>query len=471
MRTPRGYPDAMGTAEKSELAEAPGLKRVLGPFDATMMVMGCIIGAGIFRTPMHVAEGMGSTWGILGLWAFGGVLAMCGAFVFSELAGMMPRAGGQYVFLRETYGRFVAFLFGWLLLAAINSGAIAFIATVFVDHLGALLGDADPGLSLGGGRHRAACIALVLFLTAVNALGVRLGATLQNVAMVAKIAGLAIVIGLGAAAALDLVQVAEPARVETAPSFSWHGFGAGVLAVVFSYGGWQNVSAVASEVRDPARTLPRSILMGTAAVIALYVALNAALVAVLGPAGVAGTATPAADAAGRVVAGGEQLVAGLVVLSTFAITQVLLLVTPRIYYAMARDGVFLPAAGYVSPRFGTPVVAIALQGGFSIVHLCTGRALDLLQMTVIFDWVFFTLCGLALFLLRRRRPDAERPYRAHGYPWLPAVFLMLSVTIVVQSLFTAEALAVYRSLGVLAVGLVLFAHWTRRSRASRGGAG
>ncbi len=443
-----------------------GLRRVLGPFDATMMVMGCIIGAGIFRTPMHVAEGMGSAGGILGLWLLGGVLAMCGAFVFAELAGMLPQAGGQYVFLREAYGRFVAFLFGWLLLAAINSGAIAFIATVFADHLDALLAGLDPGLALSGTARRAVAIAVVVGLTVVNALGVRLGATLQNAAMVAKLAGLLVVVALGAAVAAGLADAAEVESTAAPPAFSWHGLGAGVLAVVFSYGGWQNVAAVASEVRDPARTLPRAILLGTTGVILLYVALNAALLAVLGPAGLAATATPAAEAAGRVVAGGEELVAGLVVLSTFAIAQVLLLVTPRIYYAMARDGVFLRAAGYVSPRRGTPVVAIALQGGMAIVHLSTGSALDLLQMTVIFDWVFFALSGVALFVLRRRRPDAARPYRALGYPWLPGVFVLVAVTIVVQSLFTAQAVAVLRSGGVLAVGLVLYAHWTRRARAA-----
>jgi APA family basic amino acid/polyamine antiporter len=484
-------------ADEPAAAPAPereegGLKRVLGLFDVTMIVMGCIIGAGVFRTPAAIARLTPSIGGILGVWALGGVIALTGAFVFGELAAMFPRSGGEYVFVKEPFGRFPAFMFGWLLLAAIVSNATAFVAVVFADHLDLLVRHfggsgfgalgrpfvgflqsltfgADPATITpdAAGAKVVAALLIILF-TIVNIRGVRLSATVQNVAMVAKIAGILTVIALGVVAMTrGQAFAATPAAAAPAPAPAGEAhpfldFTRAMFLVMFTYGGWQNVAAVGSEVKRPQRTLPVGMLLGTVAVVALYMLLNFALVAILGVHDLAASATPTADAAGRVVAGGEILVAALVMTSTFAITQALLFVTPRIYYAMAQDGLFFRGVGRVHPRFGTPWVAIALQGAFILVHLVLGSVLDLLNLATLFDWLGFTLCGLGLFVLRFKRPDAPRPYRATGYPYLPAVFLALALYVFLFHLPLAEPAALVRGAVVFVVGLLLFLFFRRQ---------
>ncbi|MEO6709926.1 MAG: amino acid permease [Planctomycetota bacterium] len=442
-----------------------GLLRRLGLFDCTMIVMGTIIGAGVFNTPTKIAFHMGSLGGVLAIWIAGGVIAMCGALVFAELGSLFPRAGGQYVFLREGFGRFVAFLFGWLLLAAINSGAIAYVANVFVDHLQELLAFAGHDPAWSQGERSSIAVAGIVVLALINIRGVRLGATVQNVAMLTKIVGIGMVIVLGTLAVAGALAPSPPPST-TVHDWTWSGIGISLLSVVFTYGGFQNVTAVAGEARDPQRTIPRAVLIGTVLVIALYIAMNASLIAILGVDGVANSKTPTMAAAGRVVSWGEPVVAALVMISTLAITQALLFVTPRIYYAMALDGVFFRAAAYVHPRWRTPVVAIALQAVFGCLHLFAGETLDLLQMVTIADFTFFVLCGITLFVFRARGVGGSAAYRAFGYPWLPAVFVLASLGIVINAVLNAEAIAVRRAGAIVAAGLVLYLvfGWLERRR-------
>ncbi len=481
----------------------PQQKPVLGLFDATMIVMGCIIGAGCFANPAAIAAQVGSTGWIFAIWGLGGVIALTGALVFAELAAMFPRTGGQYVFVKEPFGRFPAFMFGWLLLAAIVSNAIAWVGRIFARHLALLFASGDGGGGLeaigrplvplfsaisgrtenaGDAGEKAVAFALIVGFTWLNIRGLRLGATVQNVAMVAKLLGIVTVIALGAVAIVrgeafpadGGVAIAEELRAArglgpqalAVGGVTLAAFNAALFKAMFTYGGWQNVAAVGSEVKNARRTLPLGILIGTVGVVVLYLALNGALVAVLGPAGVAATGTPAADAAGRVIAGGELFVAALVMTSTFAITQALLMVTPRIYYAMAQDGLFFRPIGRLHPRYGTPALAIAVQGLAATVHLLLGDVLDLLDMATFFDWLGFTLCAFGLFVLRRKRPDALRPYRAWGYPWLPALFLLLSIWVFGFHFFFAEPLAKERSVWVFCIGLLLYGafEWSRRRR-------
>ena len=451
---------------------ATGLRRELGLFDCTMIVMGTIIGAGVFNTPSAIAAQMGSAAGVLGMWVLGGAIAMTGALVFAELGSIFTRAGGQYVFLREGFGRFTAFLFGWLLLTAINSGAIAYVANVFVDHLQALCAYAGRDPAWSSGERRGLALFGIVVLAALNMRGVRLGASFQNAAMLAKIAGILFIIVLGGLTALGVLEprlLSETPGIAAAPvspsGVGWAGIGASLLGVVFTYGGFQNVTAVAGEVQDPARTVPRGILIGTLCVIGLYLAMNASLVGILGIDGVAATRTPAAAAAGRVVSWGEPLVAGLVMVSTLAITQALLFVTPRIYYAMALDGVFFRQAAWLHPRWRTPVVAIGLQACFGILHLFLGETLNLLQMTTIADFTFFVLCGTALFVFRRRGLGAPGVFRAPGYPWLPALFVLASAAVVVSAVINAERVAVLRAGVMLSLGVLGYLLWSRPGRA------
>jgi APA family basic amino acid/polyamine antiporter len=445
------------------------LRRVLGLFDVTMLVMGSIIGAGVFNTPASIAAAMGSTGGVIAVWCFGGVIALSGALVFAELGAMMPLTGGQYVFVRAGAGRCAAFLFGWIALTALISSAIAYVAGVFTDHLEILCVEWAGTRAFEPGAERAIAAALIAGLALVNARGIRLGANIHNVAMLAKVAGIVLVIALGALVALGLIEPARGAVASASPAeWSWAGVGAAMFGIVFTYGGWQNVTAVASEIRDAERTLPLGTLIGTACVVLLYIALNLALIAILGVAGVAASATPVATAAGAAWPGGSSMVALLVMLSTFAITHVLLMLPPRIYLTMARDGVFFAAIGRIHSRFATPHVAIALQAGCAIAYVfLSSRLVELVQVCSMCDWVFFTICGATLFILRVRQPDAPRPYRAWGYPIVPAIFVLSSAAVLVRMALSASAWPALQAGGLFAIGIGAYALWSRRSPAAR----
>ena len=469
-------PGPPGPTDEPARPNAGGdLRRAVGPLDATMLVMGSIVGAGIFREPAQVAAQMGSSSGVLTLWVVGGLIALCGAVVFAELGALLPRVGGQYAFLREAFGGLVAFLFGWLLLAAVVSPAIAYVARVFARHLEIVLQAVRPEFALGDSGVRFTSILLIVLLALTNARGLVLGARIQSAAMLTKLAGILAVVALGAWAASSGARPPDVPMEElgvlkrewaSRPPWAPAAFGPALLGVVFSIGGFQNVAAIATEVRRPERNLPLSILAGTVLVVLLYVGLNAACIALLGVEGLALSPTPVADAAGAAFPGGASWVALLIALSTFAITQVLLMLAPRIYYAMARDGVFFGVVGRVHPRWRTPAVAIGLQGAFAVLHACIGSELDLLRLTTLVDWSFFTLSGVALFVLRHKLPDAERPYRATGYPWLPGLFVLAGSTIVATVTWGALrepelGTAALRAVVMLALGLALYAVWSR----------
>ncbi len=422
-----------------------------------MLVMGCIVGAGVFRTPRDVAAGAGSLEVMLGLWIFGGVFAIAGAFVFAELGALFPKTGGQYVFLREGLGRFVAFMFGWILLAAISSSAIAYVSRIFVDHLEVVLQALRPGLEFSRPLEFLLAIALLGIVSALNIRGIKLGALTQNLVMGAKVLGLMFVIALGFFA-WATGNVATPSEPSSPGSPQ---LGPALLAVVFCYGGFQNVAASATEIRRPTRTIPLAILAGTSTVIVLYVLLNLSLGLVLGVENLGKSSTPVAEAAGVVFPRGDLLVAGLVLVSTFGINQALFLVIPRIFYAMARDGLFFRGAARVHQRYSTPAVAILILVGFTCLHLSLGEHVDLLQVAVVCDWLFFGLCGVALLVFRRRHPRREGKYLAPGHPWLAAVFLTTCLIVIVSSLFQAEPIALIRASVILLIGLVLFLLWNR----------
>jgi APA family basic amino acid/polyamine antiporter len=443
------------------------LEPVLGPFDVTMLVMGSIIGSGIFFAPAEVARRAGSVPAILGLWASGGLFAMCSAIVFAELGAMLPHAGGQYVFLREAFGRRVAFLFGWVLLTVIVSPALAFVAGVCVEHAEELGRGLGWSGELSRGAEALASLALIAGLTLLNIRGLRLGARVQNLAMLLKLAGIASIVLLGAGVVFGLVEApprpAVAARAGAATSSAAIGAWApALIGVVFSYGGSQNVTAAAGEVVRPERTLPLGILWGTAGVVLLYVALNASLVALLGVEGLAATSTPVASAAGAVSALGGPLVAAMVALSTLAMLQALSMLVPRVFYAMALDGVFFRSAARIHPTWRTPWVAIALLGAMACAHVfLAGELESLLGITTQGDAFFFMLSGMALFRLRRTRPELPRPYAAHGYPFVPLAFLAFSGAMVVNVALHCGPRVLALVGGLFAVGALLYARWSR----------
>ncbi len=413
-----------------------------------MVVVGGIIGSGIFINPYLVARTLDSPALVLAAWAAGGGVALIGAFAYAELGRLLPRAGGQYVYLGQAWHPLVGFLYGWALLFMIEAGAMAAVSLAFAEYALRLAGTTALA------PKTVALLAIVL-LTAINYVGVKAGSRVLNVFVVLKVAALAILIFFA------WFQPGAPdwltrSRVDDSPTGAL-AFGAALIPILFAYGGWQTVNYVAEEMRDPERNLPRSLLAGTLGVVAIYVLVNVAYLRTLGLDGLAGTSTPAADTAGAWFgANGQRFVAGAIAISTFGFLNHAILAPTRVYYAMAADGAFVPALARLHPRYRTPGNAILLQSGWAIgLLLLPGDYADLLGTVVFADWIFFGLTVAGLFVLRPRLGHSKTGFRTPGYPWLPAVFVLVAGVVV----FSAVREAPVRSLigtGLLAAGIPVY---------------
>lgn len=434
------------------------LARKLGPLDATMIVVSGIIGSGIFINPSLVAQQVDTPFLILAVWVLGGVIALCGAFVFAELGTVVPRAGGQYAFFRDAFHPLIGFLHGWSLLLIIQSGATAAVAVACGQYLVELAG-------LPAGWVTPIAIALLLGLVVLHGSGIKPGAILINVVTIGKTCAIAaLVIGALAVAGRSGLSFdpAVPPRL--------HGPGlvsalfAGLVPAMFVYGGWQNANFVVEEVRDPERNLPRAILLGVMIVIAVYVTANVAYVHVLSAPELAASKTPAAELATRVLGRrGAGAMSVLVIASTFGFLNLALMTAPRVYYAMARDGLFFARVARVSPRSHVPVAAIATQGVLAAAFALSNTYDRLVGYAVFADWIFFALAGVALMVFRRTRPDAPRPYRAPLYPVLPLVFSVAGFGIVANMFVADPGNAVIGS-AIVALGVPVFFTWRRWRR-------
>lgn len=433
--------------------------RRLGLFSATMMVVGGIIGSGIFLNPAIVAQRVGTPFLTTFAWVLGGVVALLGAFCYAELGNRMPRVGGGYAYLRDAFGPLPAFLYGWALLLVISTGAIAAVAVTFARY-------AAPFLGLGERAGVPLAILAIVVLSAINYLGVKPGAVTQNVFTVLKLAALAalIVAGLVSAPAL-----APPAPLEVgAPSGMVAVFvavGAALVPILFAYGGWQQSNFIAEEIVDVERTLPRALLLGTAAVVAVYVLANVVYVRALTLPGLAQSDAPAADVMATVVGpAGERLIAAGIAASTFGFLNLVILVTPRVYQAMAADRAFFPRLAVLHPRYRTPTAAIVLQGVWAIVLTLSGTYGQLLDYVVFGDWIFFGLTAATLFVYRaRERHTGSSPaagYRVPLYPLTPALFVLGALYVVASSVASNPGNAAIGTL-LLALGVPVFLYWRR----------
>jgi APA family basic amino acid/polyamine antiporter len=429
--------------------------RRLGLFSGTMAVVGGIIGGGIFRTPAAVAERVGSSALILAVWVVGGAVALAGALCFGELGQRRPRAGGGYVYLRETWGPLPAFLYGWALLLVIASGAIAAIAVTFADYTLALTGwPRRFGLPVA--------VAAIVLVSGVNYLGVRPAAVVQNVLTLLKLLALATLVAVSLGAALP--HEAVPSRGAPAA------LGGALVPVLFTYGGWQQTNFVAEEMVHPERDLPRALLLGVAIVVATYLLANLAYLQVLGPAGLAASTAPAADTMRRVLGptGGTLIAAGIAV-STFGFLNLVVLVTPRVFQAMAADGLFFPRLARLHPVHRTPTAAIVVQGAWASILALSGTFAQLVDYVAFADWVFFGLTVAGLFVYRARdraagRRDAPGAFRVPGYPWTPAAFVGTSILVVASSVLASPRNALIGT-GLLALGVPVFRYWSRGGEA------
>jgi len=428
------------------------LKRSLGLGQATAMVVGIIIGASIFVQPSEIAKLVPSVPGVFAVWIAAGVLTAFGALCCAELASAFPRTGGVYVFLKETYSPAVGFLWGWAMFWSMHSGIIAAIAVVFARYVAYFVPLSDTGIRL-------IAITAILVLSGINYLGVKQGSILQTIFTLGKV--------IAILAILVLVMVLKsPGGVTinavTSEHISVTKFVLAVAAGLFAFGGWHMVTYTAEETHKPERTIPVALLIGTLTVTACYIALNAAYFSALPLEKVAASTRVAAEAAEAVIGRrGGAAISAVVIFSTFGAVSGIILVGPRVYFAMARDGLLFRWVASVHPRFQTPHRAIILQAIWSSVLVATGTYRALFTRVIYTEWIFFGLMVLGLFLLRRR-PDYAPTYRTWGYPIPPIIFILASFFIVANQI-VSEPRESLMGLGIVALGLPVYYLWARKS--------
>lgn len=417
------------------------LRRAIGLPHATALVVGTIIGSSIFVQPSDVTRLVPSVPGILLVWGASGILTLFGALVCAELASIFTRSGGVYVYLKEAFSPVLGFLWGWAMFWVMHSGIIAAVSVIFARYVAYFI-------PLGAVGVKAVAIACIVVLSVINILGVKPGAMLQTLITIGKVFAIVLIIVAGFVLGSRLPEHFATGDLG-ATDFGGGDFLLAMIAGLFAFGGWHMVTYNAEETIDPRKTIPRALILGTVIVTVCYMAMNAVYLYVLPLDQVASSTRIAADAADALVgAGGGSLMAGLVVFSTFGAVSGIILAGPRVYYAMAQDGLLFRWAGRIHPRFRTPAAAIVLQGVWASVLVTTGTYRELFTRVIYTEWIFFGLMAVGLFLLRRR-PHVERAYRIWGYPVVPALFVVFSLVIVINQVVSDP--------GESAVGLALVA--------------
>ena len=438
---------------------ASKLKRQLGLFDATMVVMGGIVGSGIFINPYVVAQRVHTAGLIIAAWVAGGILALLGAFIYAELADRMSAVGGQYAYLSAAYHPAVGFLYGWVLLLVIQTGGMATVIVTFARYFLELthMRASEPLIGI---------LALAL-LTVINCAGVKVGSGVQSALMVMKIAAIFGLIWIGFQFIHTPSAIGRP-LLDRPPSSSLLAFGAAMIPVLFAYGGWQTANFLGGEIKEPRKNLSRALLIGVAGVVALYVGVNVVCVRALGPTGLAGTRAPA-TAVMRLALGqtGATWIAIAITISTLGFLSQSILTAPRVYFAMAEGGVFFPAVAYVSPKTRVPVVAIVLQSIWTAVIALSGRYEQILNYVVAMDFLFFGLTATCLFVFRQREQGAglsERPgYRVPGHPVTTLVFIVVSWLVVINTIYQYPSNSLI-GMGILLLGLPAYWLWQQAKK-------
>jgi APA family basic amino acid/polyamine antiporter len=426
--------------------------RKLGLFDAAMISSGAMIGSGIFMNSAESAKFLQTSSELLLVWMIGGLVAFLGALCFAELGAMFPQSGGQVVYLDKAFSPWLGFLFGWTLFSTIQTGAIAAVSYSCARFISTFLPMKDIWVNI-------LAAGLIWFLSIVNFLGIRPGSLVQNISTTLKILALLALIAVG------ILWFKAP-HLNLGPLFPGgldlkvlSAMGLALMPALFSYGGWQNLNFVAGEVKNPARTMPLAIISGVSLVVAVYVLSTVVYVKALPLEGIASSTKLASDAFQAMVGPwGARFVSLAIIVSTFGITNVFILTGARVYQAMAGSGAFLPLAARLHPRFGTPYVSIFFQSVWASCLLLTNTYGQLLQVVTFGDWIFFSLTALALMVLRKKMPDAPRPYRAWGYPLVPLFFFLISAAVVVNIFISSFVKSLVGSAIILA-GLPFY-HFT-----------
>jgi basic amino acid/polyamine antiporter, APA family len=445
-------------ADRSTLGPGTGptLQRRIGLWSAIAIVIGTTIGSGIFRSPAGIADRLPGPLPMMAIWVFAGLLVLCGALTLAEVGSQYPETGGIYAYLREGWGRLTAFLFGWTELVIIRAAALGAIATTFAEYFLRLLGF-DPGLApYDQYTHYIAAVA-ILVMGIVNILGVRWGALVQNSTSIAKYAGLLVIIALAFAIGLPRTGGANFSPAMPAGSFSTSAFGLALVSVLWAYDGWADLSFIGGEVKDPRRNLPRALIFGTLAIIAIYLLANLAYLSVMPIGEMRTSRLVAADVAQRLVgAGGVVFVSLTVMLSTFGTLNGSILTSPRIFKAMADDGMLFRQVAAVHPRYHTPWVAISiaaiLGAGFVLV-----RTFEQLADTFVTAIIPFYALGVASIYTLRRRPGYQPSFRTPGYPIVPALFILSTIYLLGNALLDdGSRMGTLGVLGVILLGIPVY---------------
>lgn len=445
------------------LPEHAQLLRRVGLFDATMIVMGGIVGAGIFINPYVVARQVHTPVLILGVWAAGGVVAMLGAFIYAELAARMPNVGGQYAYLRDAFHPLAGFLYGWVLLLVIQTGGMAAVTITFARYSLEL-----TGWPVSEGAVAGVTIAL---LTIVNCLGVKAGSRVQSFLMLLKIGAIAMLVLAGLFLVRSPYLVLHPA-LDRAPSVDLiTAVGAAMVPVLFAFGGWQTANFIATEIKDPRRNLSRALVLGVAGVIVLYLGVNFVCVRALGAEGLAASTVPASSVM-RLTMGstGARLIALGIAVSSLGFLSQSVLTAPRVYFAMATDGLFFKAVARIDAKTHVPVLAIVMQSVLTLVIALSGSYEKILNYVVSMDFIFFGLTGASVFLFRHREARSrtaslsdEQIYRIPGHPYTTGLFVVICWLVVINTVYKYPANTLL-GMGILALGVPVYAFWARRKK-------
>jgi len=434
---------------------ADTLKRTMGSRDLTLLVVGNVIGSGIFLVPASVMRQSGQSVSMaMSVWLIGGVLSLLGALSYAELGSMDPEAGGLYAYIRDAFGPFPAFLYGWTLFFVIGAGTIAALAVAAADYV-------TQFTPLSAAAKQVVAVALIAVMAAINVRGTRESTSVQNLTTGIKVVAIllmsGLLIALGTGSTTSVVS-------ETAIPPSITGVGLSVISVLWAYEGWQYVTFVAGEAKDPQRTIPRALILGTLLLITIYLVANVAYVAALGTARMAASERVAGEAVAQVLgATAGKAIALAIIVSMYSAAHATVITVPRVYFAMARDGVFFRQLAAVHPRFGTPAVAVLSSCAWAAVLALSGTFDQLLTYVVFIGWIFYALGAAAVIALRISRPDAARPFRVPGYPLTPALFVLAAAAIVLNTVITQPAQAAI-GIGVVLLGAPAFLMWRRGTR-------
>ncbi|MBM3877398.1 MAG: amino acid permease [Verrucomicrobia bacterium] len=450
-------------SEPHQSNPSPSLLPALGLFTTTMLVVGGVIGSGIFRKPGVMAGQLGSPEWLLFVWVLAGVITLFGALSNAEVSSFITETGGQYVFYERMYGPFAAYIYGWAVFAVIQTGSIAALAYVFAEYFGKLhalpeldpataawsfhlpfIGDIAPFKEFG---VKCLAVAVIVLLTAVNYLGVRFGGLVQNISTIAKVGGMAVLF----VAAFAVPGIGGSAEHFTKDSAVIHKEGLALVAAIaaalqgafWAYDGWVKTSFFAGEVRDPERNVPRATVLGMFIVTAIYLSMNVAYCWVLPVDVMAQSKLVAADVADKIMNGGAQFIAVVVMCSTFGANNATILASARVYFAMAQRNVFPALLGRVHPRYHTPAASLGVQGVWASLLVFSGTFDQLTDTLIFVSWIFYMTGAYGVIVLRRREPDAPRPYKVPGYPWVPGIFVVFAAAFLLMTIY--NDIAAYRA--------------------------